>query len=101
MILFKSINKLFRTYDDLIIEEYIGGQEIQVAVLNGRTLGAIELVPKRLYDYKAKYTKAAKTLHIMPARISKTNYNKVFKNCKKNSRSIKMQRCNKIRFQIF
>ena len=28
-------------------EEYIGGQEIQVAVINGKALGAIELVPKR------------------------------------------------------
>ena len=44
-----------------MLEEYIGGQEVQVAVLNGRPLGAIELVPKRLfYDYKAKYTEEAK-----------------------------------------
>ena len=44
----------------MIIEEYIGGQEIQVAVINGSPLGAIELIPKRLfYDYKAKHTKKA------------------------------------------
>ena len=36
-------------------------QEIQVAVLNNKALGAIEFIPKRLfYDYKAKYTKSAK-----------------------------------------
>ena len=29
-----------------MLEEYIGGQEVQVAVLNGRPLGAIELVLK-------------------------------------------------------
>ena len=28
---------------------YIGGQEIQVAVINGNPLGAIELIPKRLF----------------------------------------------------
>ena len=62
----------------MLLEEYIGGQEIQVAVINGVPLGAIELVPKRsFYDYKAKYTKAAKTRHIMPARLSKKNYQKV------------------------
>ena len=100
--LFKSINKLFRTYDDLIIEEYIGGQEIQVAVLNGRTLGAIELVPKRLfYDYKAKYTKAAKTLHIMPARISKTNYNKVLKIAKKTHEALKCRGVTRSDFKFF
>ena len=47
-----------------MIEEYIGGQEIQVAVINGKPLGAIELIPKRLfYDYKAKYTKKQKPNH--------------------------------------
>ena len=57
---------------NLIFEEYIGGQEIQVAVINGKPIGAIELIPKRLfYDYKAKYTKKAKTKHIMPARLNK------------------------------
>ena len=51
-----------------MIEQYISGQEIQVAIINGRPLGAIELIPKReFYDYKAKYTKSAKTKHIMPA----------------------------------
>ena len=59
--LFKSV-KTIKKYDELIIEEYIGGQEIQVAVINGSPLGAIELIPKRLfYDYKAKYTKKANT----------------------------------------
>ena len=75
--LIKSIDKLFKKYDELLLEEYIGGQEIQVAVINGNPLGAIELVPKRLfYDYKAKYTKNAKTEHIMPANLSKKNIKK-------------------------
>ena len=70
--LFKSINRLLKKFKELIVEEYIGGQEVQVAVINGKSLGAIELIPKRLfYDYKAKYTKSAKTKHIMPARLSK------------------------------
>ena len=54
------------------MEKYIGGKEIQVAVLNDKPLGAIELVPKRkFYDYKAKYNKNANTRHVMPAEISK------------------------------
>ena len=61
-----------------MVEQFIGGQEIQVAVLNNKPIGAIELVPKRLfYDYKAKYTKKAKTKHVMPARLSKIKYNEV------------------------
>ena len=82
--LFKSINRLLKKFKELIVEEYIGGQEVQVAVINGKSLGAIELIPKRLfYDYKAKYTKSAKTKHIMPARLSKKNYKKVLTIAKK------------------
>ena len=64
----------------MIFEQFIGGQEIQVAIINHIPLGAIELIPKRtFYDYKAKYTKTAKTKHIMPARLNKNNYSKVLK----------------------
>ena len=73
----KSTKSLFKKYQELIFEPYIGGQEIQVAVLNGFPLGAIELKPKRkFYDYKAKYSKAANTKHIMPANLNKSNYKK-------------------------
>jgi len=79
-----EIKKLFKKYEQLIFEEYIGGQEIQVAVINGDPLGAIELIPKRLfYDYKAKYTKKAKTKHIMPASLNKNKYDEVLKIAKK------------------
>ena len=79
-----EIKKLFKKYEQLIFEEYIGGQEIQVAVINGDPLGAIELIPKRLfYDYKAKYTKKAKTKHIMPASLNKNKYEEVLKIAKK------------------
>ena len=38
-------------------------------------MGAIELIPKRsFYDYKAKYTKSARTEHVMPARLKKNKY---------------------------
>ena len=74
----KIIKFLLKKYDELLVEQYIGGQEIQVAVIGNKALGAIELVPKRsFYDYKAKYTKSAKTKHIMPARISKNKYKEV------------------------
>ena len=63
--LINSIKFLFKKYDEIILEEYIGGQEIQVAVINGKPIGAIELIPKRFfYDYKAKYTKEAKKLNM-------------------------------------
>ncbi len=80
----KSVKFLFKKYQELIFEPYIGGQEIQVAVINGEPLGAIELEPKRkFYDYKAKYSKAAKTKHIMPANLKKSKYKQALQIAKK------------------
>jgi D-alanine-D-alanine ligase len=44
-----------------MIEEFIAGREIQVAIMGNKKLGAIELKPKRkFYDYQAKYNTNAK-----------------------------------------
>ena len=73
----KNLLKL-KNYGEILIEKYIPGREIQVAILSEKKLGAIELVPKRkFYDYQAKYNKKAKTKHIIPVDISKKNYEKV------------------------
>lgn len=101
-ILFKNTKQLLKKYNELILEEYIGGQEIQVAVINNNPLGAIELIPKRLfYDYKAKYTKKAKTKHVMPARIPKKKYNEVLKIAKKTHRALKCKGVTRSDFKFF
>ena len=100
--LIKSSHYLFKKYDELILEEYIGGQEVQVAVINNDPLGAIELIPKRLfYDYKAKYTKKAKTKHVMPARLSKKKYNEVLKIAKKTHTVLKCRGVTRSDFKFF
>ncbi len=69
--LFKNLNKL-SPYKEIMIEKYIPGREIQVAIMGKRKLGAIELVPKRkFYDYQAKYNVKSKTKHIIPVKINK------------------------------
>ena len=76
--------KLVKKYDKILVENYIPGREIQVAVMESKALGAIELIPKRsFYDYKAKYSHGAKTKHIMPAPLSKNKYNEVLMLAKK------------------
>jgi D-alanine-D-alanine ligase len=85
----KNVNELMSKYKTLIVENFIKGQEIQVAVINGKALGAIELRPKRkFYDYRAKYSKSALTEHIMPADINKINYNNVMKLAEKAHRAL-------------
>ena len=73
----KNLEKL-REYGEILIEKYIPGREIQVAILSGKILGAIELKPKRkFYDYEAKYNPKAKTEHLIPINITKHEYKKV------------------------
>tara|TARA_Y100000590_G_scaffold307133_1_gene346693 strand:+ start:3484 stop:4389 length:906 start_codon:yes stop_codon:yes gene_type:complete len=70
--------KLLKKYNEILVEKYVPGREIQVAVMGKKALGAIELIPKReFYDYEAKYSNAAKTKHIMPAPLSKKKYKEV------------------------
>ena len=100
--LLKSTKLLFKKYDELIFEKYIGGQEIQVAVINGNPLGAIELKPKRqFYDYKAKYSKSAKTKHIMPANLKKIKYNEVLKIAKQAHQALDCNGVTRSDFKFF
>jgi len=67
-----------KIYKQIIIEEFIGGREIQVAIMGNKKLGAIELKPKRkFYDYQAKYNVNAKTKHIIPVSLPENKLNEV------------------------
>ena len=73
-----KILNLIKQYKKVIIEEFIGGREIQVAIMGNKKLGAIELKPKRkFYDYEAKYNSNAKTKHIIPVDLPKNKLKEV------------------------
>jgi D-alanine-D-alanine ligase len=73
----KILNSM-KMYKEIMIEEFIGGREIQVAIMGNKKLGAIELKPKReFYDYKAKYSANAKTEHIIPVKLPKNKLSEV------------------------
>ena len=73
----KNLNAL-RGYNEILIEEFIPGREIQVAIMDNKVLGAIELEPKRkFYDYEAKYNSSAKTKHLIPVDLSKNDLTKI------------------------
>jgi D-alanine-D-alanine ligase len=70
--------KILSIYNQILIEEFIPGREIQVAIMGNKILGAIELEPKRkFYDYEAKYNANAKTKHIIPVNLNKNDLNKI------------------------
>ena len=77
----KTLDKILyklKVYKKVLIEEFIGGREIQVAIMGDKKLGAIELKPKRkFYDYQAKYDSKSKTQHIIPVDLPKSKFNNV------------------------
>jgi len=55
--------------------------EVQVAVLDGKSLGVLELEinpSKRFYDFETKYTNGF-AKHILPARLEEEKYNQVMR----------------------
>ena len=71
----------------ILIEEIIRGKELTVTVIENNNkimaLGVTEIeYDNKHYDYIAKYTKN-KSLHFLPARISKLQYNSLMEISKK------------------
>ncbi len=73
----KAIKLSFDYDDNIIIEEYIKGRELTVAILDDKVLPVIEIVPKRkFFDYQAKY-KYGLTQYLVPAPLSQALKKKV------------------------
>ncbi len=60
--------------DSVLVEPYIQGHELTVAVMDGKPLAVTELKPHQgFYDYTAKYTEG-KTQHLVPAPLPRAVY---------------------------
>jgi D-alanine-D-alanine ligase len=54
---------------EMMIEEYVPGRELTVAVMGDRALGVTEITTKlEFYDYEAKYA-AGGSVHVLPAQV--------------------------------
>ncbi len=99
--LFKRLLKL-QNYNEVLIEKYIPGREIQAAILGNKKLGIIELKPKRqFYDYEAKYNPNAKTQHIIPVILSTKNYQKVLNIAYKAHKKLKCRGVTRADFRFY
>src|SRR6185369_12679292 len=71
-----ALELAFRHDNEILVEQYIKGQEVQVGILDDRPVGAIEIVPRNeFYDFEAKYTDGMAE-HIFPARLEPALYEK-------------------------
>jgi D-alanine-D-alanine ligase len=60
--------------ETMLVERFVPGRELTVAVMGDRPLGVIEIVPQGTwYDYEAKYA-AGGSVHIIPAQIHAQAY---------------------------
>jgi D-alanine-D-alanine ligase len=85
-----ALEKAFAYDDTAIVERFVAGAEINVAVLDGRVLGAIEIAPRNgIYDYEAKYTPGMSE-YFMPARLPPTRYRGV---CNLGGRAVRALGC--------
>ncbi|MCP4684216.1 MAG: D-alanine--D-alanine ligase [bacterium] len=64
-----ALEKAVELGDKVLVEQFVAGREMTVAVLNGRPYSVVEIIPTNsLYDYEAKYTKG-KSEYVAPAKI--------------------------------
>jgi len=83
-----ALDRAFEYDDTAIIERFVAGTEINVGILDGQVLGAIEIAPKSgLYDYEAKYTPGM-TEYFMPARLPKARYRGVLNLAERAARAL-------------
>ena len=69
-----AVDRALRFDDEILIERFITGKEISVAVLGDRAIGAVEIAPRDgFYDYANKYTRGA-TDYYVPPRVSPERY---------------------------
>ncbi len=96
------ILKSMKSYKQIMIEKFIGGREIQVAIMGNKKLGAIELKPKRkFYDYQAKYNTNAKTQHIIPIELPKNKLDQVMNMAFKAHKTIGCKGVTRSDFKFF
>jgi len=58
----------------VLVEQFVPGRELSVAVMDGKSLGVVEIVPNGgWYDFDAKYA-AGGSDHIIPAPVDADTY---------------------------
>ncbi|MEZ4443602.1 MAG: D-alanine--D-alanine ligase [Polyangiaceae bacterium] len=76
-------------YDDYaLVERFVEGIEVNVGILDGRVLGAIEIKPRNgIYDYDAKYTPGGSE-YFMPARLTPARYQNVLNQAQRAAEAV-------------
>lgn len=83
-----ALETAFRYEQEVLVEQYIKGRELQVGVLDGKAMPVIEIIPKQgFYDYKTKY-QAGLAEEICPAPISPEDTERIQRLAEKVNRAL-------------
>ena len=73
-----AVQDAARLAGSVLVEQFVKGREVQGAVLDDTSLGAIEIVPAHeFYDYEAKYQAGSGTRYLFPAPLPPDQYARV------------------------
>jgi D-alanine-D-alanine ligase len=97
---FKAIETAFRYSDLIVVEEYIPGREMTVAILEDKPLPVLEIIPKSgFYDYESKYT-SGMSEYIVPADVTKDVFDKMQQQAITAFRSLRCNVYGRVDFRI-
>jgi D-alanine-D-alanine ligase len=88
-----AIHNAFEYSDRILVEEYIPGREVTVAVINDEAFPVLEIRPKHgIYDYECKYT-SGMSEYIVPADVTD--------DVAKSLQEIAVQACKSLRCEVY
>ena len=75
----RALRRAYQYGDSAVVESYIDGREVAIAIFDGEVLPSVEIIsPGGFYDFEAKYQKA-ETQYLCPAPLSREILRKIQK----------------------
>ena len=95
-----AVDEAFQYDDEVMIERFVPGRELTVAVLGDVALPVGEIIPKHeIYDYECKYTKGMAT-EVFPAELTAEQTLEVQAHALAAFRALKLRGCARIDFRL-
>ncbi|HET6680650.1 MAG TPA: D-alanine--D-alanine ligase [Gemmatimonadaceae bacterium] len=95
-----AVAEAYRHDDEVMIERFVAGRELTVAVLGDEALPVGEIIPRHeIYDYECKYT-AGMATEVFPARLTPTVTANAQAQALLAFRALKLGGCARIDFRL-
>lgn len=95
-----AIDEAFRHDDEVMVEAFVPGRELTVAMLDGEAFPVGEIIPvKELYDYECKYTPGM-AREVFPAELSPEQTTELQRLASRAYAALKLGGCARIDFRM-